>query len=68
MNPPKEHHQQTHRLEHVFTEMKQDPTAIPQVIPKTTHEFEEPGISKGFLNSRTIEALVKMPNDDDEQG
>jgi hypothetical protein len=68
MDPPKEHHQGMRRLGHVFSEMKQDPTATPQVMPKTTQEFEECGISKSILQPRTADAPVKMPDDDDEQG
>jgi hypothetical protein len=66
MDPPKEHHQRMHRLEHVFAEMKQDPTATPQVMSKTAQKFES-DISKSILQPRTADALVKMPDDDDDE-
>ena len=55
-----------HRLEHVFAEMKQDPTATPQVMSKTAQKFES-DISKSILQPRTADALVKMPDDDDDE-
>lgn len=68
MDPPKGHHQRTHRPEQAFAEMKQDPIATPQAMPKTTQEFKEPVISGRILHPRTGDAPVKTPDDDHEQG
>lgn len=68
MDPPKKHHQRKHRLKQGLGEMKQDPNATPQVMPKTTQEFEEPGISENIIQPRARDAPVKTPDDDDEQG
>ena len=46
--------------------MKQDPTATPQVMSKTAQKFES-DISKSILQPRTADALVKMPDDDDDE-
>jgi hypothetical protein len=41
-------------------EMKQDPTATPQVMSKTAQEFEESDISKSILQPRTADARIHV--------